>query len=91
MYSLFHGVMSVSVDFVVETFSLFVWSHVSSVCMYSCRCAAAVSNLRCCEKIVMSSAYDSMCTSGCAGRGMSCMYRLNSVGERTEPWGTPFV
>ena len=56
MYSLFHGVMSVSVDFVVETFSLFVWSHVSSVCMYSCRCAAAVSNLGCCEKIVMSSA-----------------------------------
>ena len=56
MYSLFHGVMSVSVDFVVETFSLFVWSHVSSVCMYSCRCVAAVSKLGCCEKTVMSSA-----------------------------------
>ena len=43
--SRFHGVMSVSVNFVVETFSLIVWSHVSSVCMYSFRCVAAVSIL----------------------------------------------
>ena len=28
---------------------------------------------------------------GCAGVGMSCVNRLNSVGERTEPWGTPFL
>ena len=41
MYSLFHGVMRVRVDFVVETFSLFVWSHISSVCMYYFRCVAA--------------------------------------------------
>ena len=30
-YSWFHGVMSVSVDLVGETLSLFVWSHSSSV------------------------------------------------------------
>ena len=24
------------------------------------------------------------------GSGMSCMYKLKSVGERTEPCGTPF-
>ena len=30
-----------------------------------------------------------MCTSGCAGSGMSRMNRLKRVGERTDPWGTP--
>ena len=60
MYLRFHVVMSVSVDFVVETFSLLLWSHVSSVCMYSCRRVAAVSKLGCCEKTVISSAYDNM-------------------------------
>lgn len=29
-----------------------------------------------------------MCTLG-GGGGMSCMYRLNKVGDRTEPCGTP--
>lgn len=39
----------------------------------------------------MSSAYDANCTL-CVGVGVgiSCMYRLNNVGERTEPCGTPF-
>ena len=36
-----------------------------------------------------SSAYDDICMFG-GGDGMSCMYRLKSVGERTEPCGTPF-
>ena len=44
----------------------------------------------CCEKIVMSSAYESRCTSGCVGIGISCMKRLKRVGESTDPWGTPF-
>ena len=52
---------------------------------------AAVSGLGCCENSVMSSAYERMWVSGCEGVGMSCMYKLKSVGERTEPWGTPFV
>ena len=51
---------------------------------------AAVSCLGCCEMIVMSSAYVITCTLGCVGVGMSCVKRLNSVGDRTEPWGTPF-
>ena len=37
----------------------------------------------------MSSAYEAMLVC-CCGVGMSCMYRLKSVGERTEPCGTPF-
>ena len=69
MYSSFHGVMSVSVDFAVETFSLFFWNHVSSMCMYSCRCVAAIRGLGCREKTVISSAYDSMRVSGYVGRG----------------------
>ena len=73
VYSLFHGVMSVSGDFVVETFSLFVLSHVSRVCMYSCRCVAALSKLGCYEKTVMSSAYDNIGVSGCVSREMLCM------------------
>ena len=36
----------------------------------------------------MSSAYDDILMSRCGGGvGMSCKYRLNSVGERTEPCG----
>jgi hypothetical protein len=47
--------------------------------------------LWCVAVIVMSSAYDANCTL-CVGVGVgiSCMYRLNSVGERTEPCETPF-
>ena len=56
VYLLFHGGMTVIVDFVVETFNMFVLSLVSSVCMHSCRCVAAVSKLGCCEKTVISSA-----------------------------------
>ena len=48
--SLLNGVMSVSVDFVVQSFSLFVWSHVSSMYMYYCICVAAISGSGCCEK-----------------------------------------
>ena len=41
--------------------------------------------------IVMSSAYEAICIWGVGGVGMSCMYRLKSVGDSTDPWGTPFV
>ena len=40
--------------------------------------------------IVMSSAYVITCVLGCVGVGMSCVNRLNNVGDRTEPCGTPF-
>ena len=52
---------------------------------------AAVSCLRFCAKIVISSAYVMTCVLGCVGTGMSCVNRLKSVGERTEPCGTPFL
>ena len=39
----------------------------------------------------MSSAYERIWVSGCVGTGMSCMYRLKSEGDRTDPCGTPFV
>ena len=64
VYSRFHGLMSVSVDFDVETFSLFVWTHFSSMYMYSSRCGAAILESGCCENTVMS-AYESMRVSGC--------------------------
>ena len=38
----------------------------------------------------MSSAQESMCTSGCAEIGMSCMKRLKRVGESADPYGTPW-
>ena len=60
MYSWLYHVMSVSVDFVVESFSLFVWSNVSSAHMYSFRYVAAISKSGCCEKTVMLLAYESM-------------------------------
>ena len=59
--------------------------------MYCCRCVAAVWCFGCCEIMVMSSAYVIVCVLGCAGVGMSCVNRLKSVGERTEPCGTPFL
>ena len=52
---------------------------------------AAVSCFGCCAKIVISSAYVMTCVLGCVGTGMSCVNRLKSVGERTEPCGTPIL
>ena len=52
---------------------------------------AAVSYLGCCAKIVMSSAYVITCVLGWVGVGISWVKRLKSVGERTEPCGTPFL
>ena len=46
--------------------------------------------LVCVESELMSSAYvKSLMLSG--GVGMSDMYILKSVGERTPPWGTPVL
>lgn len=53
--------------------------------MYVCMFAVAISNLGRYEIIVRSSAYEAMCELGSMVWGMSCMYRLKSVGERTDP------
>ena len=42
----------------------------------------------CCEKLVMSSVGKSMCVSGWVEIGLSCMKRLKTVGEITDPCGT---
>ena len=39
----------------------------------------------CVDYIATSSAYEDMCMCG-GGSGMSCMYRLKSVGESTALW-----
>lgn len=52
--------------------------------------ACAVWCLLCELYIVMSSAYVRMCTSG-GGEGMSEVYMLKRVGERTDPCGTPYL
>ena len=45
----------------------------------------AVFTLLCVDMIVMSSAYEATCTLLSMGVGMSCMYRLKSVGDSTDP------
>ena len=85
--------MSVREDLFEETFLLLLVSQCSSVWMLSCSCVAAVSYFGCCESTVRSSAYDMEWVFGWVGVlvGMSCMNKMNSVGERTEPCRTPFV
>ena len=46
--------MNVSVDFGVETSSLFVLSYISIMYVYYCRCEAVVWGSGCYEKTVMS-------------------------------------
>ena len=78
-------------NLLAETFCLFVVSQFSSMVMKICICVTAASCRWCWEMMVRSSAYESTGMFGHVGRGMSCMYRLNSVGESTEPCGTPSV
>ena len=59
VHSLVPGMMCASVLFVLETFSPFVWNHVSILYMYSCRCVAETSWSGSSEKTVISSTYDS--------------------------------
>ena len=46
--------------------------------------------LVCVDVIVMSSAYNITCT-GAVGVGISAVWMLNRVGDRTPPWGTPVL
>ena len=47
-------------------------------------CVAAASCFGCCESIARSSAYDMERVFGCEWVSMSCMNKMNSVGERTD-------
>ena len=91
LYSLLYGVIKVMDDLFAETFNLFVFSQFSNVFMYVCRLLAAVSCRGCCEMMLTSSAYESVVTEEFVGVGRSCRYKLKSVGESTEPCGTPSV
>ncbi len=55
------------------------------VCMYGCICAFAISMLLCVLVMVMSSAYVISFVSFEGGDGISAVYMLKSVGERTPP------
>ena len=46
-----------------------------------------MSGLKCCEKIVMSSAYGSTSVFGCVGMSRLCINRLKNVGETTNSCG----
>ena len=88
--SLLYFVSSVVVDLEGATLSLLCVSHWESVLRYCCVCSAQMTGLLCEDVIVTSSAYEAMWMWG-GGSGMSCMYRLKSVGDKTDPCGTPFV
>ena len=75
-------------DLAGATFSRFVSNQVCSVLKQLCGCAVAVGISLCVDVIVKSSAYDIMFMLAGVG-GVSCMQMLKSVGDRTEPWGTP--
>lgn len=77
-------------DFEGATLSLLSVSQSEKVLRYVCACSEQTSTLGCVDVMVTSSAYEAMLMY-CGGSGMSCMYRLNSVGDSTDPWGTPLV
>ena len=76
-------------DLVGATFSLFCVNQFSSCVIYSCTCVEHMSASVCIDIIDRSSAYEEMYMLF-GGVGMSCMYKLKSVGLKTEPCGTPF-
>ena len=68
---------------------LFCAVHEVMLLMAGWRLFEAVRMSVCVEVIVMSSAYVWTLTRGVLGRGMSAVYMLKRVGERTLPCGTP--
>ncbi len=90
LYCAGSGVSSVAVVLSAFSVSWLFCVHVCMSCRYGCMLFCAVFMLRCVLCIVMSSAYMVVRTLG-GGVGMSCMYMLNSVGDRTPPWGTPVL
>lgn len=88
-YSAGSGVKSVVCVLLVFSISLLSRVHCTIVFKYCCICCCAVLYLGCVAVMVMSSAYVMMLMFWCVGSGMSAMYMLKSVGERTPPCGTP--
>ena len=69
---------------------LYCFVQAKSLCRYGCMYFLAALVLVCVDVMVMSSAYAMTCT-GALGGGMSAVYMLNSVGDRTPPCGTPVL
>ena len=69
---------------------LFVCLHVCISCRYDWMFAFVMFMSLCVDIIMMSSAYIVSFTGAC-GVGVSDMYMLKSVGDRTSPCGTPFL
>ena len=65
---------------------MFTCVHTWMLYKYGCRCVFAVFKFLCVVKVVMSFAYVMSCV---CGGGMSEVYVLKSVGERTPPCGMP--
>ena len=61
---LLYGVISASVNFLVETFSPLVEIQFSDSCKYACCCLATVSCSECLIRIVRLSSYERTCVFG---------------------------
>lgn len=84
LYSAGSGVNSVHVVLSELRMRLFVCVHACMRCKYGCRYVFAMSMFLCVVVIVMSSAYVVSCVY-LGGGGMSAVYMLKSVGDRTPP------
>ena len=90
LYSAGCGVKSVAVVLSGFMDRLFSLAQLVTVFMYGCNLSRAVLWSWWLVVIVMSSAYVISCVCS-GGEGISEVYMLNSVGERTPPCGTPVL
>ena len=90
LYSAGSGVKRVHVVFSVLRMRLFACVHTWMLFKYGCRCVFAVCKFLCVVEMVMSSAYVMSCVC-LGGGGMSEVYMLKNVCERTPPCGTPVL
>ena len=90
LYSAVSGVKRVHVVLSVLRMRLFVQVHVCISCGYDWMFALAMYMSLCVDVMVMSPAYVVNFTGACAV-GVSDVYMLESVGDKTPPCGTPFL
>ena len=88
LYYVGSGVNRVQVVLSGFSVRLFCFVQAKTVCRYCCMYLLSALVLVC--VYVMSSAW-AMTWTGALGGGMSAVYMLNSVGERTPPCGTPVL